>query len=223
MKNKKFKVSPEVMQRFAQHSDSKLKTISAVFIVFGILLTVIGLFVFIAFSESGHTFAGLFCFLVCLAVPTVVPIRYRQIIKQRANPEWIEYAKSNNLQSGLYEKDSYFSNGFRNYFKTTTVSGLPVAAGSKCKLILSDDGVCCDIGGAIAGGILFGAVGAAIGGRAKTKNVRTNTMYFSVVYKDKNEQIQNIILEPDALDVQALKNSIKKYKQANISNSEIEL
>lgn len=51
-------------------------------------------------------------------------------------------------------------------------------------------------GGAVAGGIMFGALGAAIGGRAKTKDVRTVTQYLIITYK--NEQSQPAYIGFDA-------------------------
>lgn len=44
-------------------------------------------------------------------------------------------------------------------------------------------------GGAIAGGLLFGPVGAIIGGRAKAKDKRTNTNYLIIIYKDKEDAL----------------------------------
>lgn len=38
-------------------------------------------------------------------------------------------------------------------------------------------------GGALAGGLMFGAVGAAIGGRAKKKETKTITLYLIITYK----------------------------------------
>nr|DAQ34758.1 MAG TPA: hypothetical protein [Caudoviricetes sp.] len=38
------------------------------------------------------------------------------------------------------------------------------------------------VGGAVAGGMLFGAIGAVIGGRAKNKKVKTVTKYLIITY-----------------------------------------
>ena len=38
------------------------------------------------------------------------------------------------------------------------------------------------VGGAIAGGVMFGTLGAIIGGRAKTKKVKTITQYLIITY-----------------------------------------
>lgn len=43
------------------------------------------------------------------------------------------------------------------------------------------------IGGAVGGAVLFGPVGAMIGGRAKTKETRTTTTYLIVTYMNDNE------------------------------------
>ena len=52
------------------------------------------------------------------------------------------------------------------------------------------------IGGAIAGGMLFGNIGAAIGGRAKEKKTATMTHYLIITYI-KNDSIENIGFEID--------------------------
>lgn len=42
-------------------------------------------------------------------------------------------------------------------------------------------------GGAIAGAMLLGSLGAIIGGRVKTKKVKTTTNYLIITYKNENE------------------------------------
>jgi hypothetical protein len=51
------------------------------------------------------------------------------------------------------------------------------------------------VGGAIAGGVLFGVPGAVIGGRAKKKQIKTNETSLVITYKD-NETVKNIIIKP---------------------------
>lgn len=51
------------------------------------------------------------------------------------------------------------------------------------------------IGGAIAGGALFGVPGAVIGGRAKKKKIKTNETSLVITYKD-SEMVKNIIIKP---------------------------
>ena len=48
------------------------------------------------------------------------------------------------------------------------------------------------IGGAVAGGVVFGPLGAIIGGRAKTKKVTTINYYLIITYQDKNDNLVNI-------------------------------
>ena len=54
------------------------------------------------------------------------------------------------------------------------------------------------IGGAIAGGVLFGVPGAVIGGRAKKKQIKTNETSLVITYKD-NETVKTIIIKPSKL------------------------
>jgi hypothetical protein len=51
------------------------------------------------------------------------------------------------------------------------------------------------IGGAVLGGALFGVAGAAVGGRAKKKQIKTNETSLVITYKD-NETVKNIIIKP---------------------------
>lgn len=48
------------------------------------------------------------------------------------------------------------------------------------------------IGGAIAGGVMFGPLGAIIGGRAKNKKVKTVTKYLIITYINDQEEIKYI-------------------------------
>jgi len=48
------------------------------------------------------------------------------------------------------------------------------------------------IGGAIAGGVMFGTLGAIIGGRAKNKKVKTTTQYLIITYTEKQAELKYI-------------------------------
>lgn len=48
------------------------------------------------------------------------------------------------------------------------------------------------VGGAIAGGMMFGALGAVIGGRAKTKKIKTVTQYLIITYIKDNGELSYI-------------------------------
>lgn len=50
-------------------------------------------------------------------------------------------------------------------------------------------------GGAVAGGLAFGPLGAIIGGRVKTKNIRTATHYLIITYTDSNGKLAYIGFE----------------------------
>lgn len=51
------------------------------------------------------------------------------------------------------------------------------------------------VGGAIAGGLTFGRLGAIIGGRVKTKNIRTATHYLIITYTDSSGKLAYIGFE----------------------------
>ena len=77
-------------------------------------------------------------------------------------------------------------------------------------------------GGAIAGAMLFGSLGAIIGGRVKTKKVKTTTNYLIITYKSENElkyigfDIQNNPSSADTL--------VKEFQKSNsASGVKIEL
>lgn len=61
-------------------------------------------------------------------------------------------------------------------------------------------------GGAIAGGLLFGPVGALIGGRAKKKTVKNSKNYLIITYIDDNEQIKYL-----GFDVTNLQFKVTKF------------
>lgn len=63
-------------------------------------------------------------------------------------------------------------------------------------------------GGAVAGALMFGALGAMVGGRAKSKKITTRTNYLVITYK-KDDSIQYIAFEylPKAQQL------IRAYKQ----------
>lgn len=78
------------------------------------------------------------------------------------------------------------------------------------------------VGGAIAGAMLFGSLGAIIGGRVKTKKVKTTTNYLIITYKSENElkyigfDIQNNPSSADKL--------VKEFQKSNsASGVKIEL
>lgn len=77
-------------------------------------------------------------------------------------------------------------------------------------------------GGAVAGAMLFGSLGAIIGGRVKTKKVKTTTNYLIITYKSENElkyigfDIQNNPSSADKL--------VKEFQKSNsASGVKIEL
>ena len=51
------------------------------------------------------------------------------------------------------------------------------------------------VGGAIGGGILFGPIGAAIGGRAKQKTTHTTQSYLIITYKNSEGNLVNLAFD----------------------------
>ncbi len=79
------------------------------------------------------------------------------------------------------------------------------------------------VGGAIAGGVMFGPLGAIIGGRAKNKKVKTVTRYFIITYINDQEEIKYIGFDIQNNIMPACK-LIEECQQFNINSSvQIEL
>ena len=79
------------------------------------------------------------------------------------------------------------------------------------------------VGGAVAGGFMFGTLGAAIGGRAKSKNVVSKKTFLSIVYNSKDGEIKNIVLEPNQNEIYNLKTRLKAFNVNNNNANRIEL
>lgn len=75
------------------------------------------------------------------------------------------------------------------------------------------------VGGAVTGAILFGGLGAIIGGRAKKKNVKKITKCLIITYLKDNE-MKYIAFGLDQFDEINAKELIKKFKKEN-TNVEI--
>lgn len=73
-------------------------------------------------------------------------------------------------------------------------------------------------GGAVGGALLFGAVGALIGGRAKQKQIRNESTYLIITYKNEDE------IKYIGFDVTGLKSSANRFvyifKNSNANRSE---
>lgn len=248
-------------------------------IVDAILIFICSIFIFVFFAgtiaESAKYLIGIAIFAALIVLLSLRISKLRKSMKnsqtnyinniQEESPE--KRVENLDIQNG-YSKNSYISNSnqsqtvakqqsqtfeanvFRDYFKTTVLSGLPIPSGTKCNLYIYSDSISCvtnattfsvkadkiisitvdksteiqkqavfSVGGAIAGGMMFGGIGAVIGGRAKTKNIKTKTIYFSILYKDKNNKIQNIILEPNKNDVMNLRKATKQYSATVTSDT----
>ncbi len=79
------------------------------------------------------------------------------------------------------------------------------------------------VGGAIAGGVMFGPLGAIIGGRAKNKKVKTTTQYLIITYTGEQGELKYIgfDIKNDFLSANKL---IKEFRKLNTnSGAQIEL
>lgn len=72
-------------------------------------------------------------------------------------------------------------------------------------------------GGAIAGAMMFGVLGAAIGGRAKTKDVRTSSSYLIIAYKDSNDSLKYIGFEATNAVGNAYK-MVREFHELNVNS-----
>lgn len=74
------------------------------------------------------------------------------------------------------------------------------------------------VGGAVGGAVLFGPLGAMIGGRAKKKTAISTTSYLIITYMNTENNIAYIGFDVSNCDVQA-KKLVLTYKQAGIKGS----
>lgn len=73
------------------------------------------------------------------------------------------------------------------------------------------------VGGAIAGGALFGPLGAIIGGRAKTKKVKTTTQYLIITYTGEQGELKYIGFDITNNPPSATK-LVKEFRELNTSS-----
>ena len=78
------------------------------------------------------------------------------------------------------------------------------------------------IGGAIVGGALFGTLGAAIGGRAKTKQVKTVTNYLIITYLKNENELTYICFEIPYNPPSFAEQLVKEFHELN-TNSGIQI
>lgn len=77
------------------------------------------------------------------------------------------------------------------------------------------------IGGAIAGGVMFGTLGAIIGGRAKNKKVKTKTQYLIITYIGNQGELKYIGFDIKNNPPSAAK-LVKEFRELN-TNSGIQI
>lgn len=78
------------------------------------------------------------------------------------------------------------------------------------------------IGGAVGGAVLFGPLGAMIGGRAKQKKSKTVSNYLIITYKDNNDEIKYIGFDVTK-DYFAAYKFVKEFKAQGNAVTKIDL
>ena len=79
------------------------------------------------------------------------------------------------------------------------------------------------MGGAVAGGVIFGPLGAIIGGRAKNKKVKTVTQYLIITYTGENGELKYIGFDIKNNPLSAMK-LVKEFHTLNTNEGiQIEL
>lgn len=78
------------------------------------------------------------------------------------------------------------------------------------------------IGGAVGGAMLFGGIGAAIGGRAKSRNFQSKKQYLVITYIGDDESVKYVIFDytPKA---QVLINDFKLFNKSNLQKRNVEI
>jgi len=77
------------------------------------------------------------------------------------------------------------------------------------------------IGGAMAGGVMFGTLGAIIGGRAKNKKVKTTTQYLIITYTGEQGELKYIGFDIKNNPPSAAK-LVKEFRELN-TNSGVQI
>lgn len=78
------------------------------------------------------------------------------------------------------------------------------------------------VGGAIAGGILLGGIGAAIGGRVKSKNFQSVRSYIVITYMSEDENVKYVIFDYNS-QAQNLIKDFHLFNNSNIKKQIIEM
>lgn len=78
------------------------------------------------------------------------------------------------------------------------------------------------VGGAVAGGILFGGIGAAIGGRVKSENFQSLRSYLVITYVSEDETVKYIIFDYTGR-VQNLIKDFQLFNNSTLKKQTIEI
>ena len=77
-------------------------------------------------------------------------------------------------------------------------------------------------GGAIAGAMAFGVIGAAIGGRTMSKNVKTKKYYIVITYFDNEENVKYIVFD-NSSKAHYLVEDFKTFHRDNLVKKVVEI
>lgn len=197
-------------------------------IVFGIPLVIGGL---VQLSDSQQIFYSL-----CCLVPGLLLIYWGLLRKDKKQKQKIKYNKENSIVdfAAIHVYGLPVSQGAQCVIHYSKNGIKTVVAGVDFNLDISKitditvkteteitSQYVSSIGGAVGGAVLFGPLGAIIGGRAKKKKNKKNTNYFIVTYIDENEikyigyEVFNISIPYKAV------NEFKKNKTTNIQSYEL--
>jgi len=81
------------------------------------------------------------------------------------------------------------------------------------------------VGGAVGGAVLFGPIGAMIGGRAKKKTVKRETTFYLVITYMTDGEIKYVgfIVSPFGQPMKCAKSFVNEFKNSNVGQSTIQL
>ena len=112
----------------------------------------------------------------------------------------------------VYEnKYEFVANGLNFNLESSKITDISI----KTDVEISNQAVS-SIGGAIAGGFLFGTLGAIIGGRAKTKKVKTVIKYLIITYLS-NDEVKYIGFEAEGLVGVGALQILNNYKMNSLA------
>lgn len=180
-----------------------MKFIKGFFAVSFFALVFVGIAQYMQTSQPGNLAASAFCFLISILL-------FRSLSKKSSKPQKQQKEQSEHSGITIYAS-MYHVNGLpltENAFceilsypdnitfryGTTEINLARNKITDMC--VKTDTEIqkqaVSSVGGAVAGAVMFGALGAMIGGRAKTKKIKTTTHYLIITYLNNQEEISYI-------------------------------